>query len=279
MSIIRNGLTRKALAGTALAALLLVGGAVAVPTAATATPVVVTDEVDGTVFRAKVEALNDVLIGHTKKPTQIAPFDIRYAVALGTEGGIVTDVSAAQLTLQRVGSVSTRRYPISFDDGLRIWGGIELPPTAVPGKYDVGLEITATVKRGTQVTTHTVDVPRVKQVLLRRDTLVSTKISNPDDTHSELGTLSGTVKRLRVQYPTGVGSYQVAGGVTVRIYHATGPFDGDRATYVKSVRTNGAGEFTTSVRAKAGYWKVIAVGTDQYAWKHAFASQGPVCGC
>jgi hypothetical protein len=279
MSIVRSGLTRKALAGTALAALLLVGGAVAVPTAATATPVVVTDEVDGTVFRAKVEAKDDVLIGHTKKPTQIAPFDIRYSVALGTEGGVVTGVSAAQLTLQRVGSVSTRRYPISFDDGLRIWGGIELPPTAVPGRYDVGLEITATVKRGTQVTTHTVDVSRVKQVLLRRDTLVSTEISNPDDTSSELGTLSGTVERLRVQYPTGVGSYRVAGGVTVRIYHATGPFDGDKATYVKSVRTNGAGEFTTSVRAKAGYWKVIAVGNDQYAWEHAFASQGAGCGC
>lgn len=279
MSIIRNGLTRKALAGTALAALLLVGGAVAVPTAATAAPVVVTDEVDGTVFRAKLEAKDDVLIGNTKKPTQIAPFDIRYSVALGTEGGIVTDVSTAQLTLQRVGSNSTRRYPVSFDDGLRIWGGIELPPTSVPGRYDVGLEVTATVKRGSQVTTHTVDVPRVKQVLLRRDTIVSAKISNPDDTHSEPGTLSGTVKRLRVQYPTGVGSYRVTGGVTVRIYHATGPFEGDKATYVKSVRTNGAGQFTTTVRAKAGYWKIVPVGNDQYVWGHTFASQGPVCSC
>ncbi|MEV0950260.1 hypothetical protein [Promicromonospora sp. NPDC050249] len=278
MSIIRNGLTRKALAGTTLAALLLVGGAVAVPTAATAAPVVISDEVNGTVFRAKLEALGDVLIGNTEKSTQIAPFDIRYAVALGTEGGIVTDVSAAQLTLQRVGSTSTRRYPVSFDDGLRISGGIELPPTAVPGKYDVGLEVTATVKRGSQVTTHTVDVPRVKQVLLRRDTIVSAKISNPEDTNSEPGTFSGTVKRLRVHYPTGIGNYRLAGGVTVRIYHTMNPFEGD-ATYVKSVKTNGAGEFTTTVRAKAGYWKAVAVGNDQYVWEHDFAGQHSGCGC
>lgn len=280
MSIIRNGLTRKVLAGTALAALLLVGGAVAVPTSATAAPVVVSDEVNGTVFRAKVEARGDVLKGNSGKPTQILPFDLRWSVALGTEGGIVTDVSTAQLTLQRVGSTSTRRYPLSFDDDLRIYGKIELPPTSVPGAYDVGLEITATVKRGSQVTTHTVDVSRVKQVLLQRDAYIAdTEISNPDDTNSEPGTLSGTVKRLRVQYPTGVGSYRIAGGVTVRIYHAADPYDTGKATYIKSVKTNGAGQFTTTVHAKEGYWKVVAVGNDQYVWSTSGAAQGITCGC
>ncbi|MEU4386079.1 hypothetical protein [Promicromonospora sp. NPDC023805] len=279
MSIIRNGLTRKALAGTTLAALLLVGGAVAVPTTATAAPVVVSDEVNGTVFRAKLEAKGDVLMGHTTKPRQIDPFDVQWAVALGTEGGIVTDVDDAYLTLQRVGSDSTRRYTLSFDEDLRIGGTVELPPTVIPGAYDVGLEVTAKVKRGGQVTTHSVDVRSIKQVQLRRETILSDyAISNSQDTHGEPGTLTGQVKRLRVQYPTGIGSYNMAGGVTVRIYHHASPYTED-ATYITSVKTNGAGRFTVPIRAKQGYWNFVVVGNAQYTWTKDAIAQGVTCGC
>jgi hypothetical protein len=278
MSIVRSGLTRKALAGTALAALLLVGGAVAVPTAATATPVVVTDEVDGTVFRAKLEASGGVISGDVRKTVALPDYKVAYDVSLGTGGGIVIGTENAAVTLRRVGSDVERRFPVGSDEDNRFTGEAELPPTAVPGKYDVGLEITAKVKRGSQVTTHTVDVPAVKQVLLRRDTAISAEISNPEDTRSEPGTLSGTVKRLRVQYPTGSGYYSLAGGVTVRIYHSAEP--DSAAVYVKSVKTNGAGQFSLPVRAKAGYWTAVAVGGDQYVWKSTFGiPQGVGCGC
>jgi hypothetical protein len=278
MSIIRNGLTRKALAGTALAALLLVGGAVAVPTAATAAPVVVTDEVDGTVFRAKLEASGSTISGDVRKTVRLPKFNVGYDVSLGTEGGIVIGTENAVLTLRRVGSDVERRFPSGSDGDTRLVGELTLPPTAIPGKYDVGLEITAKVKRGSQVTTHTVDVDAVKQVLLRRDTAISAEISNPEDTNSEPGTFSGTVKRLRVHYPTGDGYYSRAGGVTVRIYHSAEP--DSAAVYVKSVKTNGAGQFNLPIRAKAGYWTAVAVGSDQYVWKSTFGiPQGVGCGC
>ncbi|WP_275004918.1 hypothetical protein [Promicromonospora iranensis] len=278
----RTDSLRRGLAVLAAAATLLVGGLVTAPaTHAVEVPVVDTDRLPGTVLTTRMTAGGSVTYGNVSTNKLTRPPSFTYRADVDWTGGALRSLTG-RVTLQHGDNGPTFYFPLEVDaqgDGQH---RVRLHHATKPGRYRVGIELTAEIERsGGRMSSHRVNVNEAKTVTIRRQTIVTSKISPARAIDGRPSRLSGRVEVLAIAADRDLSMKPVTGGNVTIAYDPDGPYaDRARDVVVRKVPISADGTFSTVVPAQERWWKIIYGGNTRYAGNYSYRPQGDLgCGC